>query len=29
MRDEEKYGSLDELKAQLAIDKQNALNFLI
>jgi riboflavin kinase/FMN adenylyltransferase len=29
MRDEEKYGSLDELKAQLAVDKQNALNFLI
>ena len=29
MREEEKYGSLDELKAQLAIDKQNALNFLI
>jgi riboflavin kinase / FMN adenylyltransferase len=29
LRDEEKYSSLDELKAQLAVDKQNALKFLI
>jgi len=29
LRDEEKYNSLDELKAQLAVDKQNALKLLI
>ncbi len=29
LRDEEKYDSIDELKSQLAIDKENALKYLI